>query len=222
MTDYNTVTLPHNRRFESDLSPDNIHKIQRGTVNYEYKGVKCHKNPFDMALYTKLIYEVAPKTIIEIGSFGGGSALWFADLLRSYHIDGYVFSLDINPVTNISDDHVIFMEGDVLNLGATFSPEIIKYFPRPILVIEDSAHFYETSLAALDFFDKYLHVGEYIVIEDGNLYDLGLVQYQNGPNRAIGDFLAKTQGRYMIDTEYCDFFGHNMTWNTNGYLKKIG
>ncbi len=222
MTDQNDLVLPGGRNFESSISKSNLASIQAGHVNYTYKNRKLLKNPFDFALYIKLIYDVSPRTIIEVGSFDGGSALWFADMFRTYDIDGHIFSIDINPVQGIDDSLITFMEGDALDLGAVLPRAAMQHLPRPLLVIEDSLHLYETSLAVLDFFDEHLHVGERIVVEDGIVHDLGLDKYRNGPNRAIGDFLAKTQGRYMIDSEYCDFFGHNMTWNTNGYLKKIG
>ena len=37
-----------------------------------------------MAMYQMLLWELKPKTIIEIGSGTGGSAVWMADLMKSY------------------------------------------------------------------------------------------------------------------------------------------
>ena len=51
----------------------------------------------------------------------------------------------------------------------------------------------------------------------GQQYD----QYENGPNRAIATFLEETLGRYEIDRSYCDYYGENVTWNTNGYIKPV-
>ncbi|MEY3070923.1 MAG: hypothetical protein RL473_1030 [Actinomycetota bacterium] len=62
--------------------------------------------------------------------------------------------------------------------------------------------------------------GEFIVIEDGVLADLRLRELENGPNRAIKEFLSGHNRELRIDREYCDFCGHNVTWNTNGYLVK--
>lgn len=69
------------------------------TRKFEFEGVGCAKNPFDLALYTMLISKHRPRTIVEIGSFNGGSALWFAAQLRGMGIDGKVLSVDFNPVT---------------------------------------------------------------------------------------------------------------------------
>ncbi|MGQ9724882.1 MAG: CmcI family methyltransferase [Tepidimonas sp.] len=56
------------------------------------------KNPFDFALYRLHVWHAKPRTILEIGSKHGGSALWLADTLQLYGVDGRVVSVDINPV----------------------------------------------------------------------------------------------------------------------------
>ena len=181
------------------------------------------KNPFDIALYTKLLFHLKPKAVIEIGTYRGGSALWFADVLASYGLAAQVISIDVNPPPSLADDRLTFIRGDALNLAAAISPAMLFNIPRPLLVIDDGAHTYESCLAALRFFHPHLRSGEYIVVEDGIVDDLPphpTFQYGRGPNGAIMDFLAETGDQYMIDSGYCDFFGHNFTWNTNGYLRR--
>ena len=91
-----------------------------------------------------------------------------------------------------------------------------------MLVIEDADHCYETTIKVLKFFHPYLNKGEYIVIEDGIIYDLGIAQkYNGGPRRALQEFLSEYNHEYEIDSKYCDFFGHNFTWCTNGFLRKL-
>lgn len=63
-----------------------------------------------------------------------------------------------------------------------------------------------------------------MVVEDGNVRDLGTRvyrAYKNGPNRAISEFLSRYPTSWVVDREICDFYGTNVTWNTNGYLKKV-
>ncbi|MFQ3680392.1 MAG: CmcI family methyltransferase, partial [Pseudanabaenaceae cyanobacterium] len=213
---------PQGRDFRSALRPPLLHSIQQASLRYSYRGVRMVKNPFDFALYPLLLWQVKPKTLIEVGSFCGGSALWFADLMTTYGIEGRVYSVDINLVTTVSHPKVTFLQGDQTQLEKVFGAEFWATVERPLLVIEDGAHFYETSKAVLDFFHPHLQPGEYIVIEDGIVDDLGETQaYRGGPNRAIQEFLAEWQEFYEIDTAFSDFFGHNVTWNTNGYLRKV-
>jgi capsular polysaccharide biosynthesis protein len=90
--------------------------------------------------------------------------------------------------------------------------------------VEDSAHRYEVTLAVLEFFYRYLRTGDYIVIEDGIVTFLPediYRQFEDGPNRAVGKFLATHPGDYEIDRTLCDFYGSNVTYNTNGWLRRI-
>jgi cephalosporin hydroxylase len=45
--------------------------------------------------------------------------------------------------------------------------------------------------------------------------------YDGGPLRAIHEFLARTAPRYEIDRSLCDYFGPNVTWNVDGYLRRV-
>ncbi len=210
------------RRMESDIPADALSSIQKGTLGYTYKGVPCMKNPFDLCLYLKLVYDAQPRTVIEIGSAAGGSALWFADTLRNYGIAGQVTSVDLNRVSDLNDDSISFLAGDAMQLGETLTEELLASLPRPWLVIEDAAHTLEVSTAVLEFFKGHLRSGEYIVIEDGIVNDLSGDQYKtyaNGPNRAIMAFLSANTD-FSIDESYCDYYGHNFTWCTNGYLRR--
>jgi len=210
------------RLMRSVLAHDNLHTIQAASHRYTWRDIPCIKNPFDFALYYLLVWHIKPKTIIEIGSHMGGSALWLADMLKGFGLNGHIVSVDLKKVTNIEDPRINFLAGDANNLGDTLSDEYMATLEHPWLVIEDSSHNYRTCLHVLRFFDRHLEIGEYLVVEDGIIDDLGLSEiFDGGPNRAIREFIENCGGRYKIDTGLCDFFGHNMTWNTNGYLRKI-
>ena len=212
-----------NRNFHSALAQDNLKSIQSGTHNYRWKGVPMWKNPFDFALYWMLVWHAKPRTIIEIGSKFGGSALWFADMQNMYGIEGKIVSIDINQVTSIQDPRIDFLYGDASNLGATLSPEYLATLPRPWLVIEDSSHIYEHCLAVIEFFHPLIQKGEFLVIEDGIIDDLGeFPEFNGGPNRVVKDFMQKHGKDYALVVDLCDFWGSNITWNPNGYWKRIG
>ena len=214
----------NNRKYKSGLSGSALQSIQKATLSFRYKGVICQKNPFDLALYTKLLWELKPKNIIEIGTAEGGSALWFADTLRSYGIDGVVHSIDKNEkLTSINDERINFIQGDLFNMANILPISYVKDLERPLLIIEDSAHLFETTFFILNYFKDILNKDEFIIIEDGIVNDLGneYSHYENGPNRAIRKFLRENNMNFAIENEYCDYYGHNYTWNTNGYIRKI-
>lgn len=209
------------RSWNTTLPRETLLTIQNTAHNYTYRGVPMIKNPFDFAIYPLLLWDKKPRTIFEIGSKSGGSALWMGDMLDNFGIDGHIFSIDIVQVKTVSHPRVTFMEGNGRDLPEILSPQFILSLPRPLLVIEDADHSYETSKHVLDFFDPYLKPDEYIVIEDGIISDL--IQdpsCNSGPHRALKEFLSAHRGEYEVDGDYCDYFGYNLTWCTNGFLKK--
>jgi cephalosporin hydroxylase len=202
-----------------------LNTIQRGTMRYTYKGVPTHKDPFDLALYQMLLWEQKPRTLIEVGSKWGGSALWFADVLRSYGIDYAIHSIDVRPpAMREAIRGVTFHLGDGRKLADTLSSEWLASLPRPLMVVEDADHHPATTLAVLRFFDSWLRPGEYIVIEDGIVDDLfdadRMAELEGGPRPAITQFPVERGTDYEIDTRLCDYFGPNLTWNVNGYLRR--
>jgi len=214
---------PAGRRWSSGLPISAVQSIQKGAGRYSYRGIRMLKNPFEMALYPLLFWQLKPRTVIEIGSNTGASAVWFADLMTAYGIDGKIISIDLAvPDINLQRENVSFLKGDALKLGDVLTSDLLAGINRPLLVIEDSAHYPETSRAVLEFFDPVLQPGEYIVVEDGNVTDLGLGhKFRGGPGVAIAEFLTRASDRYEIDARLCDFYGPNFTGNTNGYLKRI-
>jgi tRNA (mo5U34)-methyltransferase len=206
---------------QSALQRPFLDQIQKGTMSYSYKGIPCQKNPFDLALYQMLISEVRPRTIVEIGSFRGGSALWFADTMKAISLPPNVHSVDIEPV-GIVTEGVTFHRGDANDLSLTLTQALMRTLPRPWLVIEDSPHHAQTTLAVLEFFHSWLDVDEYIVVEDGIVRELGIARdFDGGPLVAISRFMTSHPAEYEIDRRYCDWFGDNVTYNVDGFLRRI-
>lgn len=202
----------------TDIPYELLMKIQQGTMNYRYRGVPMLKNPFDLALYAMLLERARPETLIEIGTHAGGSALWFADQRPGLQ----VLSIDLERPEGVSHPSVRFLRGDAQRLGDVLTPDVMQSLARPLLVVEDSSHLAGTTAAVLDFFDRWLQPGEYIVIEDGILTAMRVADaYDGGPLRAVHEFLARSGGRYEIDRTLCDHYGRNVTWNVDGYLRRI-
>jgi cephalosporin hydroxylase len=210
------------RSFKSSFDKPFLDSMQNGVLSYTYKGVLCRKCPLDMAIYTKLIWDLKPQTLIEVGTLKGGSALWLADVLSAAGLAAKVVSVDQNMQSEVTDPRIQFLQGDVNELDQVLTDAKLATLPRPFLVIEDSAHTYLSTLAAIRFFDRVLRPGEVLVIEDGVLDELGLSdKYGGGPNRALAEFLAETSGRFEVMTDYCDMYGVNATYNPNAFLRKL-
>ena len=225
------LAAPERREVPSGLRPYGtaipeslLLSIQQAIHHYRYRGRQLVKSPFDLALYSMLLWDLRPGTIIEIGSKAGGGALWLGDTLRTFDIDCHVHSFDVVPVTDVTAPNVTFHRGNGQNLEAVIGDEMAASFERPLLVIEDADHTFETTIAVLRFFHRHTAPGDYVVVEDGNLSDVYPALYPNhssGPHRAIRAFLDDHSEDYVIDAAYCDFFGYNATTCSNGFLRRL-
>lgn len=214
--------LPDGRTWRTALPPLLAQSLVDGALDYQYRGIPMQKHPAEIALYMQLLWQVRPGTIIEIGSLAGGAAVWMADLLNLFGIEGQVISVDLRPpAPSYMPRNVRFMRGDANNLGIGLCSELLTSLPRPWLVIEDASHDYASTLEVLRFFDPLMRSGEYIIVEDAKIPELGQDSWrEGGAARAIAQFLHERGSDYEIDAAYCDHYGKNVTGNPNGYLRK--
>lgn len=211
------------RPLESDLPRDMIPALQRGVMSSKYRGIGCLKSPFDMVLYLQLFSRQPPRTVFEIGTRFGGSALWFADMMDNHGVAANVITVDVAPPEGFHDPRIRLLSGDAKALGAALDEAALN-LPHPWLVVEDSSHMYPESIAVLRFFHPHPQPGDYIVIEDGVVAFMDPAKYgkyECGPTRAVENFVAEHPGEYEVDASLCDHFGHNVTYNPNGWLKKL-
>jgi cephalosporin hydroxylase len=133
-----------------------------------------------------------------------------------------VWSIDLAPPSGVTHPAVTFLRGDARELGAVLTPDVMRTIERPLLVVDDASHVASATTAVLEFFDEWLQPGEFIVVEDGILTAMRVEQaYDGGPLRAIHDFVSRSDGRYEIDRALCDYFGTNVTWSVDGYLRRV-
>ena len=210
------------RPFTTAFTRPMLTGYQNGVMGYRYKGVRCLKSPLDIAIYMRLLWDLKPRLILEIGSHSGGSALLLADLADMLGLDARILSIDLEIPDGVQDPLITFLQGDVMALPPVLAAAGIEDIPHPWFVTEDSAHSYCGCMAALDVFATLMVPGDILAMEDGVLDDLGLsARYDGGPNRAIAEFLAARQDSFAVAEDLCDMFGTNATYNPNGYLRKL-
>ncbi len=195
-----------------------LNGIVKGHHQVTYKSVPAVKSPFDYVLYQMLIFRLQPDLIIEIGTHKGGSALYLADLLNETG-KGHLHTIDLpenqeDPALHHHPRITVFKEG----FKAYNTDSLGQY--SCILVIEDGSHQYADTLSAMEKFAPFITPGSYLLVEDGIVTEMGIEKdFDGGPQKAIRRFLS-TNKDFSIDRSYCDFFGPNVTFNVNGYLKK--
>jgi len=174
-----------------------------------WKGIAMLKDPFELALYPLLLWELRPATIIEIGSYTGASAAWLADLLAGMGVEGHVYSFDIDRAQIVARHERVTFEFADCSDPSTFPAALLQTLPHPWLVIEDA---HRNLYDLLCHFDQFLVPGDYLAVEDllsPRLYS------------SFRRFALECESRYRVDTHYTDLYGYNATWNLNAYLKRV-
>ncbi len=216
--------LPGWRSWRTAIPPRLHVTLMRGAIAYSYRGIQTPGYPMDMALYLRLLFELKPRTIIEVGSGNGGGAIWLGDMTKNFGLECTVYSVDIRPPRTpyYCPQHVKFIEGDENDLTSAFYGGVGLH--HPILLIHDASHKAPGVLKSMLWMDQRSRPGDYMIVEDGFVTELGVdARWKGGPARAIADFLSDgdRMRRWTIDPRYCDHYGVNVTANPNGYLKRV-
>lgn len=169
---------------------------------FRWRGVPCFKTVHDLAIYSMLIHELRPGTIVELGAGSGGSGLFFADVCAAAELTTKIISID-QQTGAVSDPRIEFVQGDCAQWLAEAAASA-RPLPRPCLMIED---FHGELPGFFADIDAILQAGDYLVVEDS-------LQKQS----AIAHCIAERP--YLIDTTYTDFFGINCTSAINSILRK--
>eukprot|EP00118_Oscarella_pearsei_P018489 m.189613 g.189613 ORF g.189613 m.189613 type:complete len:309 (+) comp39415_c0_seq11:95-1021(+) len=237
------LTSPDRFQSINDRKDDSImpSKVFRELFSYKrtilYKGVPVMKSPEDRIGFEQFFATVQPKTVIELGSFMGGSALWMADMLNLLNIPSKVYSMDIDltllheNVKELAPPNLDFLLGSTGELEKAFPAEFFATCPRPLTIIDD-AHEHFAEMVA--YFDKFLRKGDYFIIEDCNpnvgkylsagVADPELEFEPTGPEfklNKLKQFLKEYNDSYSVDSFFTDYLGYNMTSNWHGYIRKM-
>jgi SAM-dependent methyltransferase len=123
--------------------------------------------------YRRLLRDLKPKRIFEIGFFQGGMPLFLADMALPEKIVG----IDRIPPTDdlmqmVSDaglSDTVKLHGPAMQIDTSLISQILvdEFADRPIdLIIDDASHEYENSKVCFEEYFGYLRPGGKYVIED--------------------------------------------------------
>ncbi|XP_022800641.1 uncharacterized protein LOC111338414 [Stylophora pistillata] len=105
----------------------------------------------------------------------------------------------------------------------------VTSLPHPWFLSEDS---HVNMIGVMEHFHKFMQPGDYICIEDTNptvpekagqglIKELGYTMSGSSKLNDLKRFLMDHPGKYVVDQKYTDFYGYNVTFNTNGFLKRV-
>jgi cephalosporin hydroxylase len=207
------------------------------TLGERYMGISMLKLPEDLRVYEYLLWTSRANVVIELGSNMGGSALWFRDRLAALAAYGrierpMVITVDqrtprveasLDSVDSNWRDSISVVGGDVTDPGLV--EEVRRLLPPDArcLVSEDTAHTYETTIAALRGFSQFVPVGGFFVAEDGSVdvEEMRPPRWTHRPRGvipAVRDWLAEEGKGFQVRRDL-ELYG--LTSNVEGYLERI-
>lgn len=218
------------REMRCDLPRSAIEHLSEGKHYISYRGLPMAKDPLDLVLHEILLYELQPRTIVELGAYTGASALWMADRIRAFGVDARVLAIDIDlslvDEAAGSREGIRFIEGDCNRIHDVLPPAFLQDLPHPLVLIDDAhvnidgvySHFHEHAFRS----------GDYLIIEDTIPWIPGTFgdsdcdrEWGDWKWQEIRKFFADHDSAYRVDRYYTDFFGYNGTWNWNGFVKRV-
>jgi cephalosporin hydroxylase len=200
-----------------------------------YAGIPLSKFPEDLRVYEHLLWADRPNVVIELGTYCGASALWFRDRLRT--LAGYglisgsrVISIDLDTDRARAhldgadpswEESIVLLGGDVCD--PRLPRRVAELLPSEArcFVVEDSAHLYDTTLAALGGFAPFVAPGGFMVVEDGCV-DVESMRLEDGWPRgvlpALAEWLARPEGRGFVVRRDLELYG--VTCHPGGLLQR--
>ena len=213
----------------TDAIADEYHKWYYHNLVYHHTswmGVKCQKSVSDMWNYQEILAELKPSLVVEFGTNRGGSALFFASILRQIGRPFKVLSVDIShrlldPVAARDPDIVLVESSSTAPAVAERILRLKAELPGPVFAILDSDHRVEHVLAEMKLLRPLLLGGDYLIVEDSNINGHPVMPgWGAGPFEAIQAYEREFPDDYVHDAVRERKFG--FTFATNGFLIRRG
>jgi cephalosporin hydroxylase len=186
----------------------------------------CVKTASDLERYRAVLAGVQPTHIIEIGTFSGRSACWFAAQSGAQVISVDIDPSNISPGTrHLADDlGVVFLLGRSTELPLATAIQRWARRAKTVMVVLDGDHSADTVAGELLLYAPLVSVGSYCVVEDGLVRWMPEQQvagggpYRGSPLDAIEEFMEDND-HWMIDLAIEDL--RPTTQFPGGWLRRL-
>ena len=200
--------------------------------NFNWLGLPIIQYPQDIAAMQEIIWQVRPDLIIETGTARGGSAIFYASMMKILG-QGKVVSVDIDIREHNREairshslsNFITLIEGSSIDKQVVLRVKKIADPAKKVLVVLDSMHTYQHVLAELNSYSPFVSRGSYLVVFD-TVIDSLPPQYSkdrpwdksNNPKIAVREFLAHNKN-FILDKDVENKL--MITVAPGGYLKRI-
>ncbi|EOD17461.1 hypothetical protein EMIHUDRAFT_210197 [Emiliania huxleyi CCMP1516] len=213
-----------------------VSRLMVGKYANIWRGHVLLKDAVALHLYGMLMQRQMPKTIFDLGTAGGGSAVWFATQMKAMGlVECKVITVDIEDLRTpacrreMEQLGIEFLQADLRDASAMLSA--IKDKAHPWLIAEDCHVDAHVIMAA---FDPATTSGDYIIFEDTHpchpdkswmdAEDMDKYTYGAFANKklaAVEAAMGALSARYSIDASIQDLYGHNGATFINGVFARL-
>jgi cephalosporin hydroxylase len=187
-----------------------------------WMGVTTLKSPSDMWNYQEILVALKPSLLVEFGTRFGGSALFFAAVMRQIGRRFKVLTVDIDAET-VSEATRRDPDVEILTMSST-DPRVAarigtlrREYPGHVFAILDSDHARAHVLDEMKSLRPVLAPGDYMIVEDSNVNGHPVYpSHGPGPFEAIEDYFREFPSDYTHDGKRERKFG--FTWAPSGFL----
>jgi cephalosporin hydroxylase len=191
--------MPSRREIVADFG--RVYYASRAYSKITWRGVQLLKYPTDLWVYGELLWKMRPEIVVETGTYVGGAALFFADMLELIG-DGTVISVDIadwsGPDGRPDHPRILYVSGSSTDTGVVQRIGSIVD-GRTCMVILDSDHSAGHVTAELDAYSPLVSLGSYLVVEDTNVHEVR-ADYPPGPDDALAKWLPD-HPEFVVDRD---------------------
>jgi cephalosporin hydroxylase len=188
----------------------------------KWMGVTTLKSPSDMWNYQEILFTLKPSLVVEFGTRFGGSALYFAAVLRQIGHPFRLLSVDIDAetvsaLTRQDPDVELMTVSSTDPRVAERIAALRREYPGRVFAILDSDHSESHVLGEMKLLRPLLVTGDYVIVEDSNINGHPVYpSHGPGPYEAIESYFREFPDDYSHDTQRERKFG--FTWAPNGFL----
>jgi cephalosporin hydroxylase len=189
----------------------------------QWFGIQTLQNPMDLWITQEIMWEVRPDFVIEAGTWKGGSAALWANVLEQINPEGRIITIDIEDMAADAKKLPIVQRKVDFILGSSTDPGVVaditkRVQGKKVMMILDSAHTQAHVLREIQLYSPLISVGSYLIVQD--TFTNGhpaLPNYGAGPWEAVHAFMPTTQD-FIIDKSRERLL---FTFCVDGFLKRV-
>jgi cephalosporin hydroxylase len=185
-------------------------------IDMRWRGHRLWQNAIDLNVTSEHILASRPDIIIETGTYQGGSAIFFADLMVLSGKQADVVSIDLAPLATPNHPGVQYLTGRSSIDGGVVAEIRTLIGGRRAFVVLDSDHRASHVYEELQLYAPLVHPGDHLLVQDGNMYATLGMPLEETPIGGIARFLDECP-EFTVDLAKSPFSTTSHPW---GWLRR--